>query len=129
MSHWQFKHSIESSMGRSDVWDYCTNFENQMKMESTIERIELDGPFETGTHGRTVTAHYIQDFELKNVHNGLRYTIFGKTPDESGYLSFTWTFTDIDSGTWITQLIDAEGPAVNDHLPVFEQMAEGAIKK
>jgi hypothetical protein len=68
-----------------------------------FERIELDGPFATGTTGRsTITAGYTQEWQLTDVVRGRRFVITGGTPDGAGLLSFAWEFEDEGAGTRMT---------------------------
>lgn len=48
---WEFKHSIYTEANRMDAWAYWSDTDNNAKMEPGVKRIELDGPFETGTTG------------------------------------------------------------------------------
>ena len=90
--------------------------DNHAKMEPDVERIELDGPFESGTTGRTITKSYLQELELSEVSEGKHFTIVGKTPDGMGFLSFAWSFEDEGERTQMTQKIEAEGPQVEGYL-------------
>ena len=37
----------------ADAWAFWSDLRNHMRLEPGVERIELDGPFATGTTGRT----------------------------------------------------------------------------
>jgi carbon monoxide dehydrogenase subunit G len=127
MARWEFKHSAYTNAKRKDVWNYWSNMDNHAKMEPGVDRIELDGPFETGTTGRTITKYYTQELELSEVSAGNHYTIIGKTPDSMGFLSFTWSFEDAGKGTRMTEKIKAEGTKVEEYLDEFRQMEKGAV--
>ncbi len=64
MADWEFEHSIYTEAKRKDAWDYWSNMDNHAKMEPGVVRIEVDGPFETGTTARTVTKDHTQELEL-----------------------------------------------------------------
>ncbi|MDH3651246.1 MAG: hypothetical protein OEQ53_16285 [Saprospiraceae bacterium] len=113
---------------RENVWKYLSNMDNHAKMEPSVEKIELDGPFESGTKGRTIAKEYIQGWELKDVKKWKQFTIIGKTPENKGFLSFSWIFDDATDGTRILQRIIAEGPQIDEYLNEFGQMKKGAVR-
>ena len=127
MARWGFEHSVYTKAQRRDAWNFWSNMDNHAKMEPGVDRIELDGPFATGTTGRTITKYYIQEFELAEVLAENHFTTIGKTPDGMGFLSFTWSFEDEGKGTRMTQKIKARGPQVEQYLDVFRQMEKGAV--
>lgn len=123
MADWEFEHSIYTDAHRDDVWNYWSDLHNHAEVEPGVKRIELDGPFETGTTGRTITENFTQEWELTSVTEGERFVITGKTPDGSGTLRFAWEFKDEGSGTRMTQRIEASGPQVEEYEEEFRQMA------
>lgn len=127
MAEWAFEHSIFTIAGREDAWAYWSDLRNH-EAEPGVESIELDGPFETGTTGRTVATGFTQEWELSEVVEGRRFVITGLTPDGEGSLSFGWEFEDEGHGTRLTQRIRAIGPEVEDHMEVFRQMEANAPK-
>ena len=58
----------------------------------------LDGPFATGTTGRTVASRSTSEWRLNDVVPERRFAITGVTPDGRGALSFVWEFEDDVSG-------------------------------
>ena len=126
MSDWAFEHSVFTRVRRADVWAYWTDLRNHARMEPGVERIELDGPFATGTTGRTIAAGFTQEWRLDDVVQGRRFAITGRTPDGAGALSFAWAFEDDGDGTRLTQRISATGPQVEEHLREFRWMEIGA---
>jgi hypothetical protein len=127
MNRWEFKYSAYTNANSKNVWNYWSNMDNHAKMEPGVDKIELDGPFETGTTGRTITKYYTQEFVLSEVSAGNHFTIIGKTPDGTGFLSFTWSFEDDGKGTRMTEKIIAEGTKVEEYLDAFRQMEKGAV--
>ena len=128
MAAWEFEHSIYTNARRKDAWDYWSDMRNHASMEPGVERIELDGPFATGTRGRTIATAFQQEWELTEVIDGRRFVITGLTPDGDGALSFAWEFEDEGTGTRMTQRISAYGPQVEEHLEEFRQMEVNAPK-
>ncbi|MDR8394283.1 SRPBCC family protein [Aliifodinibius sp. S!AR15-10] len=128
MANWEFEHSIYTEANRKDAWDHWSDVENHAKMEPGVESIELDGPFATGTTGRTITSEYTQEWELTTVIDGEKWVITGHTPDGGGTLSFAWKFEDEGSGTRLTQQIKATGSLVEEYPEEIQQMEANAPK-
>jgi hypothetical protein len=126
MANWEFEHSIFTKASRKIVWAFWSDMNNHAKMEPGIDKIELDGPFVSGTTGRTITPAYTQEWKLTEVVQGRRFITTGVTPDEKGTLSFAWDFEDEDSGMRMTHKISATGPQVEEYLDVFRAMEAGA---
>ena len=119
--NWEFQHSFVTKAPRSIAWTFWSNLRNH-ELEPGVERIELDGPFETGTTGWTIANGYQQEWKLADVVFGKRFVITGLTADGRGSLSFDWEFDDHGPGTRMTQRISATGPNVENNLEVFRQM-------
>ncbi len=104
---WEFKHSFVTSTSRSVAWAFCSDMQNHAEEGVTIE---LDGPFQTGTKGRSITANWRQEWELREVVAEKRFVTTGR---EFGFeLSFAWDFEDEGTGTRMTQTISANGPGI-----------------
>ena len=126
MSEWIFEHAVVTSARREDAWAYWSDMRNHARMEPGIERIELDGPFATGTIGRTITSDYTQEWQLLDVVEGRQFIVIAYTPDGAGTLSFAWEFDDHGNGTRLTQRIRAQGPQVEEHLEQLRFMEASA---
>ena len=126
MSEWECEQTAFTNAPRTAVWTYWTDLSNHARMEPGVERIELDGPFATGTRGRTIADEFEQEWELTDVVEGKRFAITGFAPDAKGTLVFSWNFRDQGEGTCITYRIRASGPDVAQHLGVFRQMERAA---
>ncbi len=119
-AEWEFEHSIVTSASRSDAWAFWSDLRNHAEMEPGDERIELDGPFETGTKGRTIAKGSQQEWKLSEVIPEKRFVITGEVPDF--VLSFAWDFTDEGTGTRMTQRISAHGPQMQEWADELRQM-------
>ena len=128
MDAWEFEHSIFTIAGRMDAWAYWSDVRNHARMEPGVERIELDGPFETGTTGRTIAKEFTQEWTLTEVVEKRRWVLTGYTPDGEGALSFAWTFEDEGDGTRMTQTIRATGSFISEHEEELHQMEAHAPK-
>ena len=132
MGEWSCVHSLVTTARRRDVWDFWTDLRNHQRLERGVERVELDGPFATGTRGRTVTADYTQEWTLDDVVDGRRFAIVGLTPDGAGALRFAWELEDEGTGTRLTQRISAYGPRLEEHadeLRVLEANAPNGMAR
>ena len=125
--NWEFQHSFVTKASRPMAWTFWSNLRNH-EDEPGVDKIELDGPFETGTTGRTMATEYTQEWKLTEVIEGRRFVITGLTPDGEGSLSFEWEFEDDVCGTRMTQRITATGPDVVNQMEMFRQMEAHAPK-
>ncbi len=124
MTEWTFEHSITTKANKEIAWDFLSDMTNQMRMEPGVECIELDGPFVTGTTGRTITKNHTQEWKLSEVVEGKRFTITGHTPSEDLKLSFSWEFDSSENGTRLTQSIKGTGPQLDKYQEIFKGMEE-----
>jgi hypothetical protein len=125
---WSFEHSIFTYMCRNDAWAYWSNIEHHAQIEPGVERIELDGPFATGTTGRTIASGFQQEWIWTKVIDGQQYVITGLTPDGDGGLSVARAFEDEGTGTRMTHRISAYGPQVKEYTEEFQLMGVDAPK-
>ena len=104
---WEFKQSLFTNLSRSRAWAFWSDMQNHARLEAVT--IELDGPFHSGTKGRTITQNSRQEWWLDDVIHEKRFVVTG---EEAGVqLSFAWEFDDEGTGTRMTQVIRATGPA------------------
>src|SRR5215210_2032718 len=127
MDNWEFEHSIFTEADRQTAWNFWSDMSNHAKIEQGIE-IELDGPFVSGTTGRTIAGEFTQEWKLAEVIEGKRFVITGITSDGSGKLSFAWSFENEGSGTRMTHQISASGSRMDEYLDELRQMAVDAPK-
>lgn len=123
MTNWSFEHSIYTKAKLQTAWNFLSDMSNQTRMEAAVERIELDGLFETGTKGRTITKTYTQEWELSKVIEGKQFVITGENPDFQ--LSFSWEFEEEGNGTRLTQCITATGSQLEKYMDLFRGMEQG----
>lgn len=122
MGEWRCEQSAVTTASRMAAWSYWTNMDHHVELEPGVEKIEVDGPFVTGTTGRTTTAGLQQEWRLTDVVEGRRFGIMGFTADQRGTLTFSWELEDEDAGTRIIYRIAAQGPDVDQHTEVFRQL-------
>lgn len=120
ITDWEFKHSMFTQAKKKDAWAFLSDMSNQVRLESAVENIELDGPFMTGTKGRTIMKEYTQEWKLDQVIEGEQFTIVGHNPDLT--LSFSWIFQEEGSGTRLSQHIQAKSSQVEKYQEIFRGM-------
>ncbi|MGI9455391.1 MAG: hypothetical protein ACR2NU_02455 [Aeoliella sp.] len=102
---WEFKQSLFTKLSRSFAWKFWSNLKNHAELEGVT--IELDGPFQTGTKGRTITTNSRQEWVLSEVIDEKRFVITGREANFG--LSFAWEFEDEGTGVRMTHIISADG--------------------
>jgi carbon monoxide dehydrogenase subunit G len=122
MGEWRCEQTAVTMADRATVWAFWTNMDNHVELEDGVESIELDGPFVTGTTGRTRHADFEQEWELSDVVEGVGFGVKGYTPDRRGTLTFSWKLEDEGPGTRIEYRIEAQGPDVDQYVEVFRQL-------
>ncbi len=127
MPTWNCTHRVITIAHLHSAWNFLSDLTNHAELDPGIDRIELDGPFTTGTIGRTISGDVVQDWVLAEVVPDKRL-ISGVTPDHQGLLSFAWHFKEAKNGCMLTYEIAAFGPEVSQHLPMLEQMKADAFQ-
>lgn len=122
MTNWDFYYAIVTKLDKNAAWDFLSDMSNQVRMEPGIENIELDGPFATGTKGRTISKYHTQEWELDDVVEGSQFTIVGYTQNQDMKLSFTWQFEDEGTGARLRQRISASGTQIEKYAETFRGM-------
>ncbi|MEM8890263.1 MAG: hypothetical protein AAGD28_19970 [Bacteroidota bacterium] len=129
MTDWQITNSLFTRIKPTSVWEFMTDMSNQVRMESAVEAIELDGPFETGTKGRTIMKEYTQEWVLDEVVKEQQFTIVGQTEGQDFSLSFCWKMEGEREGTRLTQIISAKGADVENFQEILSGMEEHVPKR
>ena len=123
LTKWEHQETIVAPVSREVAWTYWADMSN-LEKEPGIEKIEIDGPFVTGTNGRTIAADGQQEWELTDVRKNEQFGLTGFAPDGQGSLTFYGRFEDDTDGTRITYRLTALGPDVENHIEIFEGMGE-----
>jgi len=129
MADWKITNSLFTHSNRLAVWNFMTDMSNQVRMESAVEAIELEGPFETGTKGRTIMKEYTQEWVLDEVVEEQEFTIVGQTEGQDFSLSFCWKMEDEREGTRLTQIISAKGADTENFREILNGMEEHVPKR
>lgn|SRR5262245_13497217 len=121
---WTFEHSVKVRATRAAAWRFWSDVANWAAIDPAIEWACLDGPFETGTSGRTkpVGAPATQ-WTLVAVEPASRAIIELTAP--GAVVRFTWTLRDDNSGgAMMTQRVELEGTEAAQYLEAVQGLAE-----
>ncbi|MFF5211248.1 SRPBCC family protein [Streptosporangium sp. NPDC000396] len=115
---WKYEHTVETSAAPERIWALYADVNGWDAWDTSIEKIELHGPFEVGTEiSMTPTGQ-----------DGVRFTIIELKENElfadetdlgDVKLHFIHTLLRIDGGTRVTHRVEITGPAaeqVGPHL-------------
>jgi hypothetical protein len=104
---WSFEFSVDCSVSPDFAWRYWTNVKN-WALDLDVESIALNGPFEAGVRGVTISkSSGAIEWRIAEVQPGRAVLEF---PAPGALATFIWTFVDSDGGTKITQCADLSGP-------------------
>ena len=121
---WTFEYSVNVHAGRAAAWRFWSDVANWAVVDPAVEWVELDGPFEAGTSGRTkpVGAPTTQ-WRLVDVEPGRRAVIELAAP--GAVVRFVWTLSDESRGaTRLTQRVELEGEETEPYLEAVQGLAE-----
>src|SRR5436305_7799141 len=103
---WTFEHSVECDATVEFAWTYWTHVPN-WRLDTDVESVEIDGPFATGTRGRTHSkSSGVVNWEIVEAEPG-RAVIETALP--GAVLRFCWRFEEATGGTRMTQRCLLEG--------------------
>ena len=89
---WSFEHSVECPVAVSFAWKFWTTVDN-WRLDSDVESVVLDGPFETGSRGATVSRRSGRvEWRIASV-TGMEAVI--EVPVGSAAALFRWRFEDV----------------------------------
>jgi len=126
---YQFKHSVEASVGRQAAWEFWTTVKN-WELDPAVESIKLDGEFAAGSKGVTQTKGGVGPlaWEIKSVTPGESAVI--EMPLAGAVVSFAWSFESAgENRTRLTQVITLDGEKADDYLPMVGQRFEDGVRQ
>jgi hypothetical protein len=122
---WSFEHAVECPVSQEFAWTFWTKVSNWI-LDPDLESVQLDGPFENGSKGTSVSRSSGQiDWQLADVEPGRAATVEITFPGAVG--RFRWTFETAGKGTRITQNVSIDGPHAQDFVHVMSANLEGGI--
>jgi len=126
---YQFKHSVEASVGRQAAWEFWTTVKN-WEFDPAVESIKLEGEFAEGSKGITKTKGGVEPiaWEIKSVTPGESAVI--EIPLAGAAVRFAWSFESADENrTRFTQVITLDGEKADDYLPMVGQGFEDGVRQ
>jgi hypothetical protein len=122
---WELSHSIHCHVPRAFAWAYWSNVSN-WAFDADIERVVIDGPFEAGSQGATIskTSGHIS-WRLAEVVQESRATVEFPLPGAAGI--FRWLFEEAEGGTRITQRVTIEGEQAASMVAAFGSTLQTAL--
>jgi hypothetical protein len=107
---WEFEHAVEVNAKRQAAWEFWTNVQNWAVIDTAIEGVELQGPFQEGTLGTTKQRGFDPvHWRIVEAREGESAVIEVVTPDAVAH--FAWHFKALSEGkTQMRQRITLDGP-------------------
>ena len=122
-SVWSFEFSVDCSVSADFAWRYWTNVKNWL-LDRDVESVALDGPFERGSRGITISkSSGAIEWCISDVQPGRAVLEF---PAPGALATFIWTFIDSGGRTRITQRADLSGPDAANYV-AFARALEAGI--
>jgi Polyketide cyclase / dehydrase and lipid transport len=121
----EFEHSIECQVGRDFAWKFWTNVDNWAVVDPAVEWAKLEGPFNSGTIGRTKPRGADpNEWKLVEVEDGIKAVIEIAAP--GAMVRFHWSFADIPGGgTRMTQNLTLEGERAAEYEEGMKLLEKG----
>ena len=121
-SVWSFEYSVDCAVSKDTAWRYWTNVKNWV-LDVDVESVALDGPFEAGTHGVTMSKSSGPiEWRISDIQPGRAVLEF---PAPGALATFVWTFVDSDTGTKITQRANLSGPDAARYVDLARALETG----
>lgn len=122
---WSFEHFVECPVSRSFAWQFWTNVANWPVVDSSVEAVELDGPFAEGTKG-TTKPRDLPPTEWRIIEVSDTSSARIEIPAPGAVLKCFWRFEDCEGGgTRITQQLSLEG----EQAAQYEQSVAPELEK
>lgn len=121
---WSFEHSVECPVAVSFAWKFWTTVDN-WRLDADVESVALDGPFEAGSRGATVSRRSGRvEWRISRV-TGMEAVI--EVPVGSAAALFQWRFEDVGGRTRITQRVSVAGEGARSLAAQIAAMFEANI--
>jgi hypothetical protein len=122
---WTFEHSVICPVTKEFAWNFWTTVSN-WRLDSDVESVELNGPFETGSRGATNTRSSGRiEWRLSGVVHGEAAVVEIALPGATG--QFRWTFEDVAAATRITQRVSIAGEQATSLVAAIAPGLESGI--
>ena len=114
---WSFEHAVECSVAREFAWRFWSNVSNWPVVDTSVESVTIDGPFQSGVKGSTKPrgAEAVQ-WQLHDVEDGHSAAVVIQLPGAA--LRFAWRFEDRTGSRSVrmTQRVTLEGERERDYI-------------
>ena len=130
---WSFEHSVECGVDRDFAWQFWTNVSNWPVVDSSVESVTIDGPFQSGAKGSTKPrGGDTLQWQLEDVHDGCGAVIGIHLSGAA--LRFAWRFEDRGvRSVRMTQRASIEGERAQDYIsaaaPELEKGMPAGMKR
>jgi hypothetical protein len=113
---WSFEHAVECNVVRDFAWQFWSNVSNWPVVDSSVESVTIDGPFQSGTTGSTKPrGGDVVHWRLEDVHDGRSAAVV--IPLSGATLRFVWRFEDPGiCSVRMTQRASLEGERAPDYI-------------
>jgi hypothetical protein len=103
---WSFEHTVECDAPAGFAWSFWTDVRN-WRLDADVDSVEIDGPFASGTHGRTHSkSSGVVEWRIAEAAPGRAVIEF---PLDGAVGRFRWSFEDVAGSTRMTQRCWLEG--------------------
>jgi ligand-binding SRPBCC domain-containing protein len=110
MINYEFEHSETTTASAEAIWALWSAVNRWPEWDSSLERIELTGPFEAGTTGTMILPGRPPiSFTITEVQPGHGFTDETEVP--GGVLRFRHSLEITDGRTVVTHRVEIDGPA------------------
>ncbi len=120
---WSFEHSVDCPVTKTFAWQFWTTV-NNWKLDADVESVELDGPFEAGSRGATVTRSSGRiEWVLVDVEPETTAAFDISVP--GAVVRFRWKFEDLGNTTRMIQRVTLSGENAHAIIPMMAGLESG----
>ena len=124
---WKFEHSVECPVSRDFAWQFWTDISNWPVVDSSVESVQLDGPFATGARGITKPRD-LPPVEWQIIEVQDRSIARIEIPAPGAVLKSFWRFEDsTTAGSRMTQTVSLEGERAGEYVKQVGPELENGI--
>jgi hypothetical protein len=127
MTNYEFEHSVETTASTQAVWDLWHDVSRWTAWDTSLESVELEGPFAVGSSGTMVIPGQPPiAFTLTDVRQGEGFT--DETTIPGALLRFDHAVAPLADGrALVTHRVEIEGPAAQELGPMVTEDVPDAM--
>lgn len=127
MADYEYEHSVETTASTQAVWELWRDVSRWTAWDTSLESVELDGPFATGSSGTMVIPGQPPiAFTLTDVRPGAGFT--DETSIPGALLRFRHVVEPLGGGqARVTHRVEIEGPAAQELGPMVTEDVPDAV--